>query len=54
MGDKKNIHEIAEALKAAYGFEPKMQRKGSIDELYARMQKLFAQDPANVHVWLPL
>lgn len=40
LGDKKNIHEIAEALKAAYGFEPILQREGSIDELFAQICRL--------------
>ena len=49
-----NLHEIAQAFEKVYGFKPKLQREGSIDELCARMQKLFAQDPANVYAWLPL
>ncbi|KAM0706072.1 hypothetical protein Q7P35_006620 [Cladosporium inversicolor] len=54
LGDRKNIHEIAVAFEKAYGIEPILQREGSIDELYARMQKLIAEDPANVYAWLPL
>jgi hypothetical protein len=54
LGDKKNIREIAKAMKEAYGFEPRLQHEGSLDELYARMQSLFAKDPANVYAWLPL
>lgn len=48
------MYGIADALEKAYSFKPRLQREGSIEELYARMQKLFAQDPANVYAWLPL
>jgi len=41
-------------MKKAYGFEPRLQREGSLDELYAKMQSLFAKDPTNVYAWLPL
>ncbi|GAB7336768.1 hypothetical protein MBLNU13_g10860t1 [Cladosporium sp. NU13] len=54
LGDRKSIREIAQALEKAYGFKPKLQREGSIDELFARMQELFAQDPSNVYEWLAL
>jgi len=54
LGDKKNIHEIAQAMKKAYGFAPRLQREGSLDELYSKMQSLLAKDQTNVYPWLPL
>lgn len=54
LGDKKNIYEIAQAIKNAYGFTPKLQREGSLDDLYNTMQSSFKKEPSNVYAWLAL
>lgn len=52
LGDKKNTREIAAAIRQAHGFEPRLQREGSLDELYVQMQSRFKEDPADLYAWL--
>lgn len=37
-----------------YGVKLKLEREGSLDELYNRMHKAKTENPANVFGWLPL
>lgn len=54
LGDRKTIFEIAQAFKPVYGFEPKLERLGSLDDLKARMYAIQSENPADVFSYMPL
>jgi hypothetical protein len=54
LGDRKSILDIAAAFEKVYGFKPKTERLGSLDELKAHMQAKRAEKPADVYSYMPL
>ncbi|KAK8254217.1 nmrA-like family protein [Phyllosticta capitalensis] len=54
LGDRKNIHEIAAAMKAVYGFTPALEPLGSAADLHAAMHAKRDADPANYYAYLPM
>ncbi|KAI0415242.1 nmrA-like family protein [Xylaria grammica] len=54
LGDRKNIHQIAEEFAEVYGKKPQLERRGSLENLYATMQEIFRKDPSNIYGYLAL
>ena len=54
VGDRKTIKEIAATFDKVYGFQPKLERLGSLDELKVRMLSMQAQNPTDVYRYIPL
>lgn len=54
LGDRKNIKQIAEAFEHQYGKKPTLRQLGSLEDLYAHMQKARDQEPSNAMAWIPL
>ncbi|RKU39927.1 hypothetical protein DL546_001403 [Coniochaeta pulveracea] len=54
LGDRKSIREIAGAFKTVYGIEPKLERLGSLDDLYKRMHALRADNPSDIYGYMSL
>ena len=54
LGDRKNVKEIAATFQMVYGFQPKLERLGSLEDLKARMYELQAKDPADVFSYMSL
>lgn len=54
LGDRKTIQEIASAFEKVYGFMPKMERLGSLDDLQTLMHAKQAENPADVFSYMSL
>ncbi|ETS77254.1 hypothetical protein PFICI_11128 [Pestalotiopsis fici W106-1] len=54
LGDRKSIHQIADELEQVYGKRPRLEHRGSLEELYTTMQAIARKDPANVYAYMAL
>ena len=54
LGDRKSIKQIADEFYQVYGEKPKLERLGSIEDLYDTMQGVFQKDPSNIFAYLAL
>ncbi|KAK6812566.1 hypothetical protein RU639_011732 [Aspergillus parasiticus] len=54
LGDRKNIHQIADGFADVYGKRPRLVRFGSKDDLYQKMHSIYDNDPSNVYAYLAL
>lgn len=54
LGERKTIKELAEIFDKVYGFKPKLERLGSLDDLKAKMLDMQATNPIEVSSYMPL
>lgn len=54
LGDRKTILQIARTFKQVYGFEPKLERLGTLDDLKTQMYALQKENPADVFSYMSL
>ncbi|KAL4732824.1 hypothetical protein BDV11DRAFT_176309 [Aspergillus similis] len=48
LGDRRTIRQIADDFAQVYGKAPQLERLGSLDDLYSKMQATFNKDPFGV------
>ncbi|KAJ0120424.1 hypothetical protein J7T55_015151 [Diaporthe amygdali] len=54
LGERKNIKDIAATFQKVYGFQPKLERLGSLDELKSKMYEVQAKSPTDVFSYMSL
>ncbi|GAB1207610.1 hypothetical protein APSETT445_006334 [Aspergillus pseudonomiae] len=54
LGDRKNIHQIADDFAEVYGKRPRLVRLGSKEDLYHRMHSIYDKDPSDIYGYLAL
>ncbi|KAJ5635468.1 nmrA-like family protein [Penicillium longicatenatum] len=54
LGDRRTIQEIAEDFSQVYGKKPQLQRHGSLEDLYKKMQATFQKDPSNIFAYIAM
>ncbi|PWY95939.1 nmrA-like family protein [Aspergillus sclerotioniger CBS 115572] len=54
LGDRKSIRQIADEFAAVYGKKPRLERLGSLQDLYDTMQATCQKDPSNIFAYLAL
>ncbi|PYI11060.1 hypothetical protein BO78DRAFT_426108 [Aspergillus sclerotiicarbonarius CBS 121057] len=54
LGDRKSIRQIADEFAAVYGQKPRLERLGSLQDLYDTMQATYQKDPSNIFAYLAL
>ncbi|KAI9150497.1 hypothetical protein HJFPF1_10265 [Paramyrothecium foliicola] len=54
LGDRKSIKQIVEVFEKVYGFAPKLERLGSLDDLKTLMHARQAENPADVYSYMSL
>lgn len=52
LGDRKSVKELAQLYEKQYEIKPDVQRLGSLDDLYAKMQATFKSQPKNHFAWM--
>lgn len=52
LGDRKSAKEMAELYQKVYGVEPKIQRLGSLEDLYEKMTAVFKEQGPNSYAWM--
>ncbi|OTB01929.1 hypothetical protein M426DRAFT_25241 [Hypoxylon sp. CI-4A] len=52
VGGRQSFKQIAETFGKVYGVEPKVERQGSLDELFKHMNSLREKDPQNVFSYM--
>ncbi|KAI8965324.1 nmrA-like family protein [Daldinia sp. FL1419] len=52
VGGSSSIREIAESFEKVYGIKPKLERQGSVDDLYKHMHELRKSNPQNVFSYM--
>ncbi len=52
MGDRKSAKEMAELYQKVYGVEPKIQRLGSLEDLYEKMTAVFKEQGPSSYAWM--
>ncbi len=45
LGDRKSLKEIAASFEKVYGIKPKVESRGTLQELHDKMHAIRAQDP---------
>lgn len=54
LGDRKSIRQIADEFAEVHGRRPALERLGSIEDLYNKIQATYKKDPANIYAYLAL
>ncbi|GFF47675.1 hypothetical protein IFM46972_08359 [Aspergillus udagawae] len=54
LGDRRTIHQIADDFAEVYGKKPKLERLGSLLDLYNTMHATFQKDPSNIFAYLSM
>ncbi|KAL4815712.1 hypothetical protein BDW67DRAFT_191354 [Aspergillus spinulosporus] len=54
LGDRKTIHQIAEDFAQVYGKKPRLERLGSLDDLYNTMQAAYQKEPSSIFAYLAM
>ncbi|KAJ5568361.1 nmrA-like family protein [Penicillium hetheringtonii] len=54
LGDRRNIQEIAQNFADIYEKKPQLERLGSLDDLYNKMQATFQNDPSNIVAYIAM
>lgn len=52
LGDRASTMEIAAMVKDTYGIDPKVERLGSLHDLFKEMTELRAKNPDNMWAWV--
>ncbi|KAJ4299352.1 hypothetical protein N0V90_004597 [Kalmusia sp. IMI 367209] len=52
VGGRATFREIAESFERVYGVKPKLERLGSLEDLYDRMHELRAKEPQNFMAYI--
>ncbi|KAI1104966.1 nmrA-like family protein [Jackrogersella minutella] len=52
VGGRASFHEIAQSFEQVYGVKPKVERQGSLDDLFNHMHELRKKDPRNIFAYL--
>jgi hypothetical protein len=52
LGDRKSVKELAKLYGEVYGVETKLERQGSLDDLYEKMMVAQKQNPGNKYAWM--
>jgi hypothetical protein len=45
LGDRKSLKDIAASFEKVYGIKPKVESRGTLQELHDKMHAIRAQDP---------
>ncbi|OJJ60383.1 hypothetical protein ASPSYDRAFT_86974 [Aspergillus sydowii CBS 593.65] len=54
LGDRRSIRQIADDVAQVYGKAPQLERLGSLDDLYSKMQATFNKDPSNIFAYIAM
>ncbi|KAJ6133790.1 nmrA-like family protein [Penicillium sp. IBT 18751x] len=54
LGDRRTIREIAQDFADVYGKQLQLERLGSLDDLYSKMQATFQKDPSNIYAYIAM
>lgn len=54
LGDRKTTRQVADEFAEVYGKKAKLERKGSLDDLYNTMQAALKKDPSDIYSFLAL
>lgn len=54
LGDRKTTRQIADEFAEIYGKQPKLEQRGSLEDLYRTMNSIFKKDPSNIYAYLAL
>ena len=52
LGDRKSVKELAGIYEKIYGVKPQIQQKGSLGDLYSRMQSTYKDQSENEFAWI--
>lgn len=52
VGDRKSVKELAQLYERQYEIKPDVQRLGSLDDLYVKVQATFKSQPKNHFAWM--
>ncbi|KAH8657221.1 hypothetical protein BGZ60DRAFT_532068 [Tricladium varicosporioides] len=52
LGDRKSVKEMAQVYQKVYGIEPRVERLGSLEELFTKMTTVFNKSPQNIFAWM--
>ena len=52
LGDSKSIKDMAQVYEKAYGVKPKVERQGSLDDLYSAMKDAYKNNPETRWAWM--
>jgi hypothetical protein len=47
LDDRNSVKEIAQLYQSVYAVEPRVQRMGSLEDLYSKMTSDFKENPTN-------
>ncbi|KAI0176529.1 nmrA-like family protein [Hypoxylon sp. FL1284] len=54
VGDRASIRDMTKAFEQVYGVQPKLERQGSLDDLFSRMHELQRTSPQEFLSYIPL
>ncbi|KAL4919601.1 hypothetical protein BDW62DRAFT_216761 [Aspergillus aurantiobrunneus] len=54
LGDRRSIRQIADDFAQVYGKAPQLERLGSLDDLYSKMQATFNKVPSNIFAYIAM
>lgn len=54
IGSRASVRDIAATFEKVYGIQPKIERLGSLEELFDLMHAKKKAEPQNIYAWLPL